>query len=105
MTPDKSYACGAGRWSVALLSAFAIVAAGCGGQVVAVGEAESGVKEQLERVLNIRADAVECPEDVKVELGNQFDCTVTPASGPPLIASLKITTVNADVELIGVEKQ
>ena len=50
--------------------------AACGGQVVSETETEVAVSAELERVIHIDVDTIECPADVSAEPGELFDCQV-----------------------------
>jgi Domain of unknown function (DUF4333) len=86
------------------LCAAAIVASGCGETVIDPVKAEETIKASLEKSLHEKIRAVECPSGVKVEAGASFTCTVDFSNGSKEIAKLKIRDKEADISLVGLEK-
>jgi chromosome condensin MukBEF MukE localization factor len=89
--------------ALALLGALALLAAGCGGGTdVDYQKASETVRASLESKregFGTRVENVDCPKDVKVEPGTEFECTVRYPDGKVAYALLKIRTNEADLNL------
>jgi Domain of unknown function (DUF4333) len=85
-----------------LLLAAAFAAAGCGETVIDDVKAEGAIQSNLEKSLDEKITAVDCPADVEVEAGKTFTCSVS-SSGGKQTATLKILNKDADVSLVGLK--
>jgi Domain of unknown function (DUF4333) len=85
------------------LCAATFVAAGCGETVIDASKAEDTIKASLEKSLDAKIRAVDCPSDVEVEAGATFTCTVAFLNGSRDIAMLKIRNKEADISLVGLK--
>jgi hypothetical protein len=86
------------------LCAAAIVATGCGETVIDSVKTEDTLQSSLEKSLHEKIKSVACPSDVEVEAGRTFTCTVDFANGSRETATLKIRNKEADVDVVGLEK-
>jgi hypothetical protein len=93
------------RCSVRLLAvalsaaALAVLAGGCGDTVIDQAKAEDAVQQSLEKSLQSKVEAVDCPSDEKVEKGRTFSCDVTLPEGQKGIAILRILDDDANVRI------
>jgi uncharacterized protein DUF4333 len=85
------------------LCAATIVATGCGETVIDATKAEDTIEASLEKSLDEKIEAVECPSDQAVEPGATFECTVVFPDGSREQATLKIRNKEADISLVGLE--
>ena len=69
--------------------------AACGEKTVDADAAATTITGFVEQETGFRADDVECPDDVKAEVGETFECTFTGPEGP-YVASVEITEVDGD---------
>ncbi|HZO06917.1 MAG TPA: DUF4333 domain-containing protein [Solirubrobacterales bacterium] len=90
---------------MALLIALPFAAAGCGDTVIDSSKTEDTIQASLEKSLGGEIKAVDCPTDQKVEADTTFDCTVVFPGGDKETVTLKIRNSDADVSIIGLEKQ
>lgn len=67
-------------------------------------KAEDTIKASLEEFPGGKIKAVDCPADQKVEPGSTFTCTVLLPGGKQETVTLKIRNNDADVEIVGLEK-
>ena len=77
------------RLLVPLLAAGALVAAGCGDKKLDTGKLEGKIKEGIEKQAGVKIKSVDCPDDVKVKKGDNFNCKATTTSGQT--ANVKVT--------------
>jgi hypothetical protein len=79
------------------IAALALVlgVAACGEKTVDPDAAATTIADFVERETGFSADDVECPDDVKAEVGETFECTFTGPEGP-YVASVEITEVEDD---------
>jgi hypothetical protein len=89
--------------AMALSVALAFVAAGCGDAVLDSVKTEEAIQANLEKSVNEKIKAVDCPADQKVEAGKTFTCTVIFADGKQATATLKIRNKEADVSFVGLK--
>jgi Domain of unknown function (DUF4333) len=54
-------------------------------------ELEGTLKDQLEMQLEVTGLSVECPDDIKAESGNTFECTATGSDGSTMTLSVSQT--------------
>jgi hypothetical protein len=70
------------RGLTAGLALLAIGVAGCGEKRIDGGDLEAKLRTELTRGAGaVQAKSVDCPEDVKVEKGREFDCTLVAPDG------------------------
>jgi hypothetical protein len=95
------------RYFLALALAIALPfgAAGCGDTVIDSSKAEDTIQASLEKSLGGEIKAVSCPTDQKVEADTTFDCTVVFPGGDKETVTLKIRNSDADLSIVGLEKQ
>ncbi len=98
--PGRRHLC-----ALALLVALPFGAAGCGDTVIDSSKAEDTIQASLEKSLGGEIKAVSCPTDQKVEAGATFDCTVVFPGGDKETVTLKIRNSDADLSIVGLEKQ
>ncbi len=86
-----------------LIGATALLVAGCGGGTdVDYQKASETVRASLEskgQGFGAPIENVDCPKGVKVEVGDEFECTVLYPDGKVAYALLKIRTAEADLNL------
>jgi hypothetical protein len=86
--------------AIALLAlVLALPASGCGDTVIDEAKAEDAVQQSLEKSLQTKVDAVDCPSDEKVEAGRAFSCAVTLGNGQEGTATLLIRNDDADITI------
>lgn len=83
------------------MAALGLLASGCGETVIDASKAEDAVQQSLEKSLRSKVESVDCPADEKVEKGRTFDCAVTLPEGQKATATLRITSDDADVTIVG----
>jgi hypothetical protein len=88
---------------LALLGAVLLAVSGCGDTVIDATKTEEEAKASLERSLHEKIQTVDCPSDVKVEVGKTFTCTVDLPKGKEATATLKIRTDDADLDLLNLK--
>lgn len=74
-----------------------VVAAGACSKTLDSEGLETTLKEQLTRETASTITAVDCPDEIKVETGGTFECTVTEESGTTFTLSLTQTDDNGAV--------
>jgi hypothetical protein len=89
--------------AVALLGVLLLAVSGCGDTVIDDVKTEEVIKDDLEKSLHEKIQSVDCPSDVKVEVGKSFTCTVDLPKGEQATATLKIRTDDADVDFVGLK--
>ena len=58
-----------------------VVVAGCGEKTFENEDLEAKLKSGVARAGGVEPKSVDCPDDLKVEKGKQFDCTVVTPDG------------------------
>jgi hypothetical protein len=81
-----------------LLAAF--VAGGCAGDVVDARKLEAAVRAETMVKTGTKIAEVDCPTDLRVIPGTEFECSVTAADGAEARAELKILNDRADVDFV-----
>jgi hypothetical protein len=71
--------------------ALALAAAGCGEKTLDTADLETKLKEQLGADAGVEPRGVECPEDVTIEEGKKFDCTLTAPNGDEVTVNVTLT--------------
>jgi hypothetical protein len=91
---------------IALISAAAVVAlGGCsgsveiGGRVLSGDELETQITDKLEEQVGQRPASVECPDEVEVEVGAAFQCTLTADDGTTLPVNGTVTDEEGGFEI------
>jgi hypothetical protein len=64
-----------------LLLAATLALASCGGQQLDTGKAENAIKTGITQQTGVQVGSVECPNEVELKQGNNFQCTATDARG------------------------
>jgi hypothetical protein len=72
--------------AAALLAAVALAA--CGDKTLDPGDAEERIAEGVEEQQNYKPEKVECPDDMKAEKDETYECTVTTPEGEELEATI-----------------
>jgi hypothetical protein len=89
--------------ALVLVGALALLVAGCGGGTdVDYQKASETVRASLEskgQGFGAPVENVDCPKNVKVEVGDEFECEVRYPGGKVAYALLKIRTEEADLDL------
>jgi hypothetical protein len=75
--------------------ALLISAVACGDKTIDAGNAAETVTRFVSERTGFEPDDVECPDDVKAEVGRTFECNFTGPEGP-YEASVEITAVEGD---------
>jgi hypothetical protein len=76
-------------FAVAALSALALGA--CGSETIDTADLEGKLTDQLGRSAGVSPKGVECPEDITVEKGRTFDCTLTAPNGDQVRVDVTLT--------------
>jgi chromosome condensin MukBEF MukE localization factor len=86
---------------LALLTALALLVAGCGGGTdLDRTKASETIRASLEshrEGFGTKVESVDCPSGVKVEAGAHFECTVRWPDGTVAYAQLRIRDAKADI--------
>jgi predicted small lipoprotein YifL len=72
--------------AAALATALALAA--CGEKTLNTGDAEKKIADAVEEQQGTRPERVECPDDMKAEKDESYDCKVFPASGGSVTARI-----------------
>jgi len=75
--------------AIAALSALALGA--CGSQTLDAADLEGKLSDQLGRSAGVSPKGVACPEDIGVEKGRSFDCTLTAPNGDQVRVDVTLT--------------
>jgi hypothetical protein len=81
--------------SIAALAALAVAGTGCGEDTLKQEGAVDLVNKQLDEE-GVKAESVECPDDVEAKQGTSFDCKVTLTTGETGTYTIKIQKVEGD---------
>ena len=83
------------RWAIYLLASLMLLPACSGsvsfGNTLDTDKAEEEIAKGIEEQTEATIDSVECPDDVDIEAGHTFDCTVNVSDG-----STETVTVTQD---------
>ena len=82
------------------LTAVALGASACGTTTIDRADLERKLTDQLGRSAGVAPRAVECPADVKVESGKQFDCTLTAPNGDAVRVAVTLTNEDGGFEAV-----
>jgi uncharacterized lipoprotein len=88
---------GIAKGMVVLIAAAALVfaAAGCGTKTIDQSSEVDLVNKQLESE-NLKAESVDCPDDVEAKEGETFKCDVTLTNGNTGTYTIKVEKVEGD---------
>jgi hypothetical protein len=75
---------------IATLAAAASLTA-CGTETVDRADLERQLTDQLGRSAGVQPKGVACPEDVEIERGRHFDCTLTAPNGDRVRVDVTLT--------------
>ena len=64
-------------------------------------KAEGAIQTNLEKSLHEKVTSVVCPTGQKVEVGNEFTCTIDFSNGKHAEVTLKIRNKQADTDVVG----
>lgn len=88
------------KYLIVLIAVLAVSLTGCefsvGGNLD-MEEVETGISDGLEEQLDVEIESVDCPEEVKMEKGNDFECTATDSEGSS--ATISVVQTNDDGNL------
>jgi hypothetical protein len=79
------------RTALIPIAALALAGAGCGEKTLNTGDLEGKLKDQLGADAGVEPRDVQCPEDIKVEKGKKFDCTLTAPNGDQVKVNVTLT--------------
>ncbi len=82
-----------------LAAAAALAVAGCG-EVLDAAKTEDQLESILKKEQGVAVISAECPDDVDIESGETFTCTVNVKGLEPHTATLEIRNEDADVDVI-----
>lgn len=68
---------------------------GCGSSAVASSDVEEQISNEVKEQVGQAPDSVDCPNDLKAEVGEEESCTLT-ADGDKYDVSVKVTEVDGD---------
>ena len=77
--------------SAAALAAVVALVAGCGEKKLNTSDLESKLKTQLGANAGVQPRSVDCPDDITVEKGKKFDCTLTAPNGDRVTVNVTLT--------------
>jgi len=78
---------------------------GCGaGDVVDDQKTELSLRYDIAEATGEKVKSVDCPADVPVSTGTRFVCSVTTTSGLEAVAEIEITSNDADLKVLSLEK-
>jgi len=72
-------------------AALALVLAGCGEKKLNTGDVEAKLKTELGKSAGVQPKAIECPDDIKVEKGRKFNCTLIAPNGDRVTVNVTLT--------------
>ena len=75
---------------LAAAAALALLA-GCGEKRINSGDLEAKLRTQLGKSGEVDAKSADCPDEVKVEKGTKFDCTVVTPDGDRVTVKVMLT--------------
>lgn len=73
----------------ALLVALPLAA--CGDKTLNTSDLESKLKDQLGKSAGVQPRSVSCPDDIKVEKGKKFNCTLVAPNGDNVTVNVTLT--------------
>ena len=76
-----------------------LLLAGCA-ETVDNADLESKLKDQLGQSAGVEPRSVECPEDVEIEKGKTFDCTLTAPNGDEVRVEVTFTNDEGGIEAV-----
>ena len=68
---------------------------GCGGSSVESSDLEEQISTQLGKQIDQKIESVDCPNDLKAEVGEEESCTLT-SDGEDYDVSVKVTEVDGN---------
>ena len=71
--------------------AAVLLLAGCGEKTLNTADVEAKLKTQLGRDAGVQPKAVECPDDIEVEKGRKFNCTLIAPNGDRVTVNVTLT--------------
>jgi hypothetical protein len=77
-----------------------LVVAGCGEKRIVASDLEAKLRTQLRESAGVAAKSVDCPDDVKVEKGRRFDCTMVAPDGSRRTVHVTLTNDEGGLSFI-----
>jgi hypothetical protein len=65
--------------------------AGCGERKINSGDLEAKLKTELGKDAGVQPKSVTCPDDIKVEKGRKFNCTLVAPNGDEVTVNVTLT--------------
>jgi hypothetical protein len=76
-----------------------VLLAGCS-ETVDTADLEAKLKDQLGQSAGVEPRSVECPEDIEIEKGKTFDCTLTAPNGDEVRVEVTFTNDEGGIEAV-----
>jgi hypothetical protein len=86
-----------------ILLAGALFAAGCGDKVVSADSVAKTIKTEIAKQVDQAPKSVDCPDDLKAEVGATTTCKLVAADDSKFDVAVKVTSVKDDKALYSVE--
>jgi Domain of unknown function (DUF4333) len=87
-----------GKVVVALAGALSVLAIGCGEETLDTDDLQSTISSGLEEQVGVAPESVECPDDITVEEGSEFQCTGTAPNGDEFTIDVTQTDDEGNIE-------
>lgn len=84
------------------MCSLTLMLSACGSKAVAQSDVEEQVKDQLTKTVGQTPDKIECPGDLKAEVGTTMRCTLS-AGGDSIGLTVEVTSVEGDNVKFGIE--
>ena len=82
------------------LAAGALGTAGCGTTTIDRADLERQLADQLGRSAGVAPKGVDCPDDIEVETGRKFDCTLTAPNGDAVRVAVTLTNEDGGFDAV-----
>lgn len=80
----------------------ALMLAACGTETIDADDLATKIRDQMSEQAQVDPEqvTVECPDDIEVEEGRQFECDLTAPNGDPVIVEVTLTNDAGGFEAI-----
>jgi hypothetical protein len=83
---------------LALAGALSMVAIGCGEETLDTDDLQQTISDGLEEQVGVAPESVECPDDITMEEGSEFECTGTAPNGEEFTIQVTQTDDEGNIE-------
>jgi hypothetical protein len=83
---------------LALAGTLSVLTFGCGEETLDTDDLQQTISDGLEEQVGVAPESVECPDDITMEEGSEFECTGTAPNGDEFTIQVTQTDDEGNIE-------